>query len=385
MTISAEAVQVPFLDLKMQYSSIRDQILDAVHEVLDSGIFIGGQRVEQFEEEFARSVGVKYAVGVSSGTAALELALKASNIGVGAEVIVPANSFFATAEAVSNVGAVPVFADVEPDTFHLAISAVERCITKNTRAVIPVHLYGSAMNLEQLNDLCAHHRLEMIEDAAQAHGISHNGMKVGSAGRLTCFSFYPGKNLGAYGDAGAVTGNDASRIETIRLLRDHGSPKKYQHTLVGTNARIDALQAAVLSVKLRHLHGWNAMRVERAKKYNSLFSGSRIRAPLVPVEGSHNFHLYVVRVKQRDAVRNQLQIRGIQTGIHYPVPLHLTEAYRPQSRALLGTLPIAEMLAAEILSLPLFPELTEDQQEYVAATLIEISQTFKQVTDERKY
>jgi dTDP-4-amino-4,6-dideoxygalactose transaminase len=371
-TSSAVRLEVPFVDLKAQYNSIKSEVLEAVRQVLDSGHFVGGEYVERFEEEFARFAGAKYAVGVSSGTSALELALKAANVAPGDEVIVPANSFFATAEAVSNIGAVPVFADVDPKTFHLDVSALERRVSKKTRAIIPVHLYGYAMDLTELEQLCTRHRLELIEDAAQAHGVGRQGSKVGASGRLTCFSFYPGKNLGAYGDAGAVTCNDPERVQSIRVLRDHGSPTKYRHSVIGTNARLDAVQAAILSVKLPHLNCWNSLRVAHAKSYAAAFAGSNVCAPAIAPDGEHNFHLFVIRVANRDAVKNHLQQSGIQTGIHYPVPLHLTDAYQALGYPKAGSMPVTEKLAEEILSLPMFPELSSAQIEYTAEAVREV-------------
>jgi dTDP-4-amino-4,6-dideoxygalactose transaminase len=373
MTTSAVRLEVPFVDLKAQYSSIKDEVLDAVRRVFDSGHFVGGEYLEKFEEEFARFTGAKYAVGLSSGTSALELALKAADIQPGDEVIVPANTFFATAEAVSNVGAVPVFADVTPETFHLDVASVERRISKKTRAVMPVHLYGYAMDLTGLEQVCARHRLELIEDAAQAQGVGRNRVQVGGSGRLTCFSFYPGKNLGAYGDAGAVTCNDLERVERLRILRDHGSPAKYRHSVVGTNARLDAVQAAILSVKLPYLNGWNALRVRHAKSYTAALAGSKVDAPALPPDGEHNFHLFVVRVDDRDAVKHHLQQNGIQTGIHYPVPLHLTDAYQALGHPKAGSFPVTERLAGEILSLPMYPELKEEQIDYVVQNLLDSS------------
>ena len=373
MTPTAVQLEVPFVDLKAQYNSIKEEVLDTIRRVLDSGHFVGGEYVEKFESEFARFTGAKYAVGVSSGTSALELALKAANIGPGNEVIVPANSFFATAEAVSNIGAVPVFSDVDAKTFHLDIAGVERRITKKTRAVIPVHLYGYAMDLTELEKLCARHGLELIEDAAQAHGVGRNGAPVGASGRLTCFSFYPGKNLGAYGDAGAVTCNDPQRVQSLRVLRDHGSPAKYRHSVIGTNARLDAVQAGILSVKLTHLNGWNGLRVSHAKRYAAAFAGSQVIAPTVPADGQHNFHLFVVRVAGRDGLKDRLQKAGIQTGIHYPVPLHLTDAYQALGYPKAGSMPVTEKLAGEILSLPMYPELGREQIDYVVQTVREFS------------
>jgi dTDP-4-amino-4,6-dideoxygalactose transaminase len=367
----SNAVTVPFLDLTSQFESIREEIMDAIDQVFVSGQFVGGEWVERFEEQFARFVGSTYAIGVGSGTAALELALKAAQIGAGDEVILPANSFFATAEAVSNVGARPVFADVNPRTFHLDVASLERLITARTRAIIPVHLYGWSMDMTALQNLADRHRLTIIEDAAQAHGTERDGIPVGGSGRLTCFSFYPGKNLGAYGDGGVVTCNDEVHAERLRLLRDHGSPAKYVHVIVGTNSRLDALQAAVLSVKLRYLHEWNARRVQHAMAYAATLRNAYIQVPEVPSGREHNFHLFVIRAKNRDALRQHLHARGIGTGIHYPEPLHLTPAYRKLGYAMRGSLPVAEALAPEILSLPMYPELSKSQRDQVTEAVLE--------------
>lgn len=353
-------VTIPLVDLKSQLVSIRTEIMDAIDRVFVSGQFVGGQWVETFEEQFARFVGSRYAVGVGSGTAALELALKTAGIANGDEVIVPANSFFATAEAVSNVGARPVFADVAPATFHLDVNSVERVMTPKTRAIIPVHLYGRAMDLTALQEVADRRGLTIIEDAAQAHGTERNGIHTGGSGRLTCFSFYPGKNLGAYGEAGVVTCNDPVHTERLRLLRDHGSPAKYVHQIVGTNSRLDAIQAAVLSVKLQYLREWNARRVQNAKTYAARLRKACIQLPEIPSGREHNFHLFVVRVNNRDGLRAHLKACDIATGIHYPHPLHLTPAYR-DSGCPLPSLPVSEALASEILSLPMYPELMESQ------------------------
>ena len=367
----SNAVTIPFLDLTSQFESIRDEVMDAVDRVFVSGQFVGGEWVERFEEQFARFVGSRYAIGVGSGTAALELALKAAQIGAGDEVILPANSFFATAEAVSNVGARPVFADVNPRTFHLDVASAERLMTARTKAIIPVHLYGWAMDMTAFQNLADRHRLTIIEDAAQAHGTERDGIPVGGSGRLTCFSFYPGKNLGAYGDGGIVTCNDEVHAERLRLLRDHGSPAKYVHVIVGTNSRLDALQAAVLSVKLRYLREWNARRLRHAMDYEAKLRHASIQVPEVPSGREHNFHLFVVRTKNRDALRQHLHACGIGTGIHYPEPLHLTPAYRKLGYAMRGSLPVSEALASEILSLPMYPELSESQTDQVTEAVLE--------------
>jgi dTDP-3-amino-3,4,6-trideoxy-alpha-D-glucose transaminase len=368
MTTSAQ-VRVPFLDLRAQYASIKDEVDDAVHAVLDSGHFVGGEWVEKFEHEFAQYVGAKYAVGVGSGTAALELALKTAHVAPDDEVIVPANSFFATAEAVSSVGAKPVFTDVSRLTFHMDASFVERLLTPRTRAILPVHLYGRFADLSEIERLAAIRDIQIIEDACQAHGAGRNGVKIGGSGRLTCFSFYPGKNLGAYGDGGAVTCNDQKSAQTIRLLRDHGSQAKYSHVAIGTNSRLDAIQAAVLSVKLRHLDNWNALRVRHAKTLAHSLGGPEILLPTLPPEEEHNFHLFVVRTLNRDAFRDFLRERGIETGIHYPVPLHLTPAYQALGYPGRGSLPVAETLAEEIVSLPMYAELSREQVEHLVSAV----------------
>ena len=374
--MNSNSVTVPFLDLKPQLEFLREEVMEAINQVLATGQFVGGEWVERFEEQFARFVGSRYAIGVGSGTAALELALKAAQIGVDDEVILPANSFFATAEAVSNVGAQPIFADVDPTTFHLDLASTERLITAKTRAIIPVHLYGRAMDLTALQQLADRHRLTIIEDAAQAHGTERDGIPVGGSGRLTCFIFYPGKNLGAFGDAGAVTCNDRVHAERLRLLRDHGSPAKYVHLIVGTNSRLDAVQAAVLSVKLRYLREWNARRVQHAKAYAMRLGNGSVHVPEIPSGREHNFHLFVIRVQQRDGLRQYLQARGIGTGIHYPRPLHLTPAYRELGYMTPPHLPVSETLAAEILSLPMYPELTQSQTDRVTEV---VSEFFDQV------
>jgi dTDP-4-amino-4,6-dideoxygalactose transaminase len=369
--VNNNSVTIPFLDLKSQFELIRKDITDAIDRVLVSGQFVGGEWVERFEEQFARFVGSRYAIGVGSGTAALELALKTAQIGAGDEVIVPANSFFATAEAVSNVGARPVFGDVDPMTFHLDVTSVERLITPRTRAIIPVHLYGRIMDMTEFQELAEEHGLTIIEDAAQAHGTERNGICLGESGRLTCFSFYPGKNLGAYGDGGIVTCDDPVHATRLRLLRDHGSPAKYVHVIVGTNSRLDAIQAAVLSVKLHYLRDWNALRVQHAMAYVSRLRNACVAMPEIPPGREHNFHLFVIRVKNRDALKLHLHARGIGTGIHYPEPLHLTAAYRDLGYPMPGDLPVSEALAREILSLPMYPELSDSQVEQVSDAVLQ--------------
>jgi dTDP-4-amino-4,6-dideoxygalactose transaminase len=359
----------PFVDLRAQYECIRTEVDAAIHRVLESTHFVGGPQLAAFEEEFAAFVGARYCVGVANGTEAITLALKAAGIGRGDEVLVPANSFFASAEAVSNANAVPIFVDVDPMTFHMSLVRAEEAITSRTRAIIPVHLYGLAMDLSGFETLAASRNLVMIEDCAQAHGAEIHGKVIGSSGRLTCYSFYPGKNLGAYGDGGAVTTSDPDLEARLRMLRDHGSLVKYEHRVIGTNSRLDSLQAAVLSVKLRYLPQWNDARRRHARKYAAALEDSSIIPPAIPEGNQHVFHLFVVRCSRRDKLKHFLEEKGIQTGVHYPFPLHLTEAYQALGAPGSGSKPIAEMLAGEILSLPIYPELSERQIEHVILAL----------------
>jgi dTDP-4-amino-4,6-dideoxygalactose transaminase len=373
--MSDSKIKIPFLDLRQQYRSLQAELQAVIIEVLESAQYVGGKWVEQFEQEFAAYVGAEQVIALSSGTAALELSLKAVGIGSGDEVIVPGNSFFATAEAVSNVGATPVFVDVDLMTGHLDPLAAERAITARTRAVIPVHLYGWAVDLQPFEKLTEKHSLWLIEDAAQAHGVGRAGKRVGSSGRLTCFSFYPGKNLGALGDAGAVSVNDPVLADRIRQLRDHGSPAKYRHAIIGTNARMASIQAAALSVKLAYLDQWNQQRYENAKLYLESLREFGVGLPVLPPQTEHNFHLFVIRLQRRDDLRTHLLQEGIESGIHYPVPLHLTDAYQALGAPKAGSLPVTEKLANEILSLPMFPELTPGQIELVARSIAQFTRT----------
>ena len=371
--IPAQAINVPFVDLRAQYAQIKDEVRRGIDELLETAHFVGGPPVERFEGSFAEYVGANYAIGVSNGTCALEIALRVLEIGPGDEVIVPANSFFATAEAVSNVGGTPVFADVDPDTYHIDVQSARQVITCHTRAIIPVHLFGRAMDLRPIAALAAEYDLDIIEDAAQAHGSRFDGTPIGGSGRLTCFSFYPGKNLGAYGDAGAITTNNAKHQQRAAMLRDHGSRLKYRHELVGTNARMDALQAAVLSTKLKYLEGWNQARRAHAAAYIRGLSDLPLSLPQMSHEDEHVFHLFVIRTAARNQLRDFLQQRNIATGIHYPVPLHLTPAYQRLGAVQKGALPQAENAADEILSLPMYPELSEEQRNHVISSIEEFA------------
>lgn len=352
---------IPFVDLRAQYQSIKEEVDEAIARVLDSTAFVLGREVEAFEAAFAEYVGARYCVGLSSGTAAIQLAVMACGMGAGDEVIVPANTFFATAEGVSTAGATPVFVDADPVSYAIDVSKIEAALTKRTRAIMPVHLYGQAADLDPIFDIAARHNLFVIEDAAQAHGSKYKGRRVGALGRAGCFSFYPGKNLGAYGEGGAVVTNDADVAHHVRLLRDHGSEQKYRHEIIGYNFRLEGIQGAVLCVKLRHLDEWNALRREHAARYNELLASCRgLVLPREMNNTHHVYHLYVVQSDARDAMQKQLTEAGVQTGIHYPVPVHLQPAYASHGYAK-GDFPEAERQAARVLSLPMFPELTEEQ------------------------
>jgi dTDP-4-amino-4,6-dideoxygalactose transaminase len=369
-------LNIPFVDLRAQYATLREEVTAAVLTVLEGSQYIGGAPVEKFEHEFADFVGAKYCVGVANGTDAITLAARALGLGAGDEVLVPANTFFATAEAISNSGARPVFVDVDPITFHMDAVSAAKSVTERTKAIVPVHLYGRAMDMRPFEELAGRNGLSIIEDCAQAHGASIDGKTVGSSGRLTCYSFYPGKNLGAYGDGGAITTSDTELMEKLRMLRDHGSAAKYDHSIVGWNSRLDALQAAVLSVKLRFLHDWNEARRKHAKRFANALRSSPILPPEIPEDNQHVFHLFIIRCSQRDRLKQFMANKGIQTGIHYPVPLHLTAAYQTLGAPGRGAIPIAESLASEILSLPMYAELSEEGIDYILLALEEFVDTY---------
>lgn len=360
-------MQVPFVDLGIQYKVIRSELEVEFQKVFEKTAFIMGSIVKDFEEAFAQYCGVKYAIGVANGTDALILALKALGIGPGDEVITAVNTFIATAEAIIHAGATPIFVDCDPHTYNIDVTQIEAKITPRTKAIIPVHLYGQPAQMDAILEIAKKYNLYVIEDAAQAHGAFYNGQKVGSIGHVACFSFYPAKNLGAYGDAGAVVTNDDEIALTVRKLRDHGGITKYQHDLVGYNSRLDTLQAAVLLVKLKYLDEWNKQRQKNAQLYNKLLSKvPGVITPSVLNGATHVYHLYVVRIEgnSRDELQRYLKERGIQTGIHYPKPLHLTPALKYLGDQA-GDFPVAERYSQEILSLPMYPELTEEQITYV--------------------
>jgi dTDP-4-amino-4,6-dideoxygalactose transaminase len=356
---------VPFVDLKAQYHSIKSEIDAAVMRVLADAVFVLGHEAEGFEQAFAEYVGARYCVGVNSGTAAIQLALIAYGVGAGDQVIVPVNGFFATAEAVSNTGATPVFVDADSISYQIDVARIEAAITPRTRAIIPVHLYGQAADLDPIFELAKRRGLIVIEDAAQAHGAEYKGSRVGALGEAGCFSFYPAKNLGAYGEAGAVATDDELIARQVRLLRDHGSDSKYHHEVVGHNCRLEAIQAAVLNVKLPYLETWNDLRRAHAEHYHELLKDTELVLPKEMPYARHVYHLYVVQSAARDELQKKLSAAGIQTGIHYPIPVHLQPAYASLGHKR-GDFPEAERQSDRVLSLPMFAELTEEQITSVA-------------------
>lgn len=361
-------MKVPFVDLQGQHATIAAEVQAAIQQVLERSDFILGDEVGRFEEEFARYIGVRHATGVGSGLAALELALRAYGIGVGDEVITAANTFIATLLAISAVGARPVLVDADPGTYNLDPSALAAAITPRTRAILPVHLYGQPAELEPILAMAERHHLVVIEDAAQAHGAAYAGRRAGAWGHAAAFSFYPAKNLGAYGDAGMVVTNDGVIAEKVRQLRNYGERVKYEHVVTGTNSRLDTIQAAVLRVKLRYLDQWNAARREHAAAYNAVLAELPVELPATAAKAVHIYHLYVVQLDNRDQVQEALHAQEISTGIHYPIPIHLQQAcvdlgYRR------GDFPVTERAAGRILSLPMYPEMTRAQREHVATAL----------------
>jgi len=356
-------VSIPLVDLKAQYATIKPDVDAAIQRVLDHTGFILGAEVAAFEDAFARSLDANAVVGVASGTAALQLALQACGVRRGDEVITTAHTFIATTEAVSNLGATPVFVDIDPDTFNIDPNLVEAAITTRTRAILPVHLYGRPAPMDELMDIGKRRGLAVIEDAAQAHGGRYRGRPCGSIGDLACFSFYPGKNLGAYGDGGAVSGNDPDLLARVRKLRDHGRISKYEHDEIGYGERLDAIQAAVLGVKLGYLADWVDARRRHARTYSRLLDGVPVTTPSEDPADDHAFHLYVLRSTHRDELLKRLVEAGIGAGIHYPIPLHRQPAYRDLPPV---SLPHTDAAAAEVLSLPLYPELAAEDLETVA-------------------
>ncbi len=359
---------IPPFDLKRQYATLKPEVDAAIGTVLERGAFILGEEVNAFEREFAAYCGVSHAVGVGSGTEALHLALLACDIGPGDEVITVAHTAVATVAAIELAGARPVLVDLDPRRGTLAPALLERAITPRTRAVIPVHLYGCPAELAPILEIARGRNLRVIEDCAQAHGALYQGKRVGSWGDIAAFSFYPTKNLGAYGDGGAIVTHDAALAERLRLLREYGWAQRYVSTIKGLNSRLDELQAAILRVKLRHLDAWNARRRELARIYGARLNPASLQLPIEPEDGAHVYHLYVIRTPERDALRAFLREHGVGTLIHYPMPVHLQPAYAELGYGP-GSLPETEAAAEQVLSLPLYPELRDDEVEAVCAAV----------------
>lgn len=356
-------MQVPFVDLAAQYKDIAQDVDAAMKNVITKTAFILGQDVASFEQEFAAFCDTQYAIGVDSGTSALELILRAYGIGAGDEVITVANTFIATTLAISYTGATPVLVDIDPATYNLDVSKIEAAITPRTKAIMPVHLYGQPADMDCVLDIAKQHNLRVIEDASQAHGARYKGKRAGSLGDAAAFSFYPAKNLGAYGDGGMVVTNDPHMDEEIRMLRNYGQKKKYHHVRLGFNRRLDTLQAAVLRIKLQALDAANAARRQHAKQYHELLADCSIVLPTEADYAESVYHLYVIRLKDRDALAAHLQENGVASGIHYPVPIHLHAAHEDLDYQL-GDFPISESYAEQILSLPMYPEMTSEMVDY---------------------
>ena len=362
---STTQVKVPFLDLGAQYRAIKPEIDSAISKIFETSQFVLGEEVAGFEDEFAKYSGAAHGVAVNSGTSALHLAALAAGIGPGDEVITVPNTFVATVAAIRYTGARAVYVDIDPVRFTMLPAALEAAITPRTKAIIPVHLYGQPADMDPILEVARRHELVVIGDAAQAHGAKYKGRAIGSLGDLVCFSFYPGKNLGAYGEGGMVVTSNEAYAKTIRMLRDWGQDRKYHHLLAGYNYRMEGMQGAILRVKLRYLEQWTEARRAHAARYGELLGGSGVGIPSEAREVRHVYHVYAVRTNERAAVMKALAEQGIQTGIHYPVPVHLQPAYADPAYAR-GSFPLAEQAADEVLSLPMFAELTEDHLQTIA-------------------
>lgn len=360
---------IPFLDLKSQFKQIEDKVIPVITEAMRKGAFIGGPQVSGFESEFAAYCESPYCIGVGSGTDALRFALLAAGVTTGDEVITVPNTFIATSEAISQVGAKPVFVDISEDTCNMDPSKIESAINSKTKAVIPVHLYGQPADMDHILAIAEKYNLVVIEDACQAHGALYKGKRAGSLGIAGCFSFYPGKNLGAFGEAGAVVTKSQSLAKKIRMIRDHGQAKKYFHSIEGFNGRLDAIQAAILRIKLKYLPDWTEARKQAAKEYTKQLEGvPGIVTPKIADGVESVFHLYVIHTENRDKLQSFLADNGIASGLHYPLPLHLQEAYQHLNYSK-GDFPVAERSALKLLSLPMFPEITNEQIEYTVSKI----------------
>jgi dTDP-4-amino-4,6-dideoxygalactose transaminase len=359
---------IPLVDLKAQYHNIKDEIDAAITRVLESSQFVLGDEVAVFEEEFAAYCGARHGIAVNSGTSALHLALLAAGIGLGYEVITVPFTFVATVAAICYTGARPVFVDIEPRSYTMDVNQLEGAITERTKAILPVHLYGQPADMDPILEIARRYGLVVIEDAAQAHGAEYKGRRVGSIGDLGCFSFYPSKNLGAYGEGGMVVTNNPEYARTIRMLRDWGQERKYHHVLKGYNYRMEGMQGAILRVKLRHLEAWTEVRRAHARRYNDFLAGSRMILPQEVPGRRHVYHIYGIQVQDRATVQQVLKEQRISTGVHYPIPVHLLPAYTDLGYGE-GDFPVSEQIADRELSLPMFAELSEEQQQNVATTL----------------
>jgi len=363
-------MNIPFVDLRKQYAPFKDEILSGISKVLDGMQLFLGENVQQLEKEFAQFCGAVHGIGVSDGTSALQIILRAMDIGPGDEVITVSHTFIATAEAIVLAGAKPVFVDIDPSTYLMDVSQIEAKITPRTKAILPVHLYGQTVDMDPLLEIASRHGLRVIEDACQAHGAEYKGRKAGTLGDAAGFSFYYSKNLGGYGEGGFISTNDADLAAKMRKVRDHGSGVRYHHDLIGVNGRLDEIQAVVLRAKLPHLASWNEKRREHARLYNELLKGT---SAVIPTENSGNtpvYHLYVIRTPKRDELQAFLKDQGVFTGIHYPIPVHLQKAmeflgYKP------GDLPVTEQAVTEILSLPMYAELSDDEISYTVRKINE--------------
>ena len=361
-------MNVAFLDIKRQYASIKEELDQAVFSVLSHAKFIMGPEVKAFEEQIAKYCGTKFAIGVASGTDALLLSLRACGVGPGDEVITSGFSFFATAGVITRLGAIPVYVDIDPDTYNIAPDKIEEKITPKTKAIMPVHLFGQCADMNPIMEIAKKHNLKVVEDAAQAIGSEYKGKKAGNLSDFGCFSFFPSKNLGAAGDGGMVVTNDPEMADLVRMLRVHGAKPKYYHSIVGYNSRLDTLQAAILSVKLKYLDGWTQKRREHADVYNAAFKDLDI---ITPVEEDFNYHIYnqyTIALKNRDRLREVLKENQIGHDVYYPVPLHLQECYKSLGYKE-GNLPVTEKNAREVVSIPVYPELAEEEQSFVIETI----------------
>jgi len=360
---------IPFVDLKREYEEIKEEVNQAIQKVLESGWFILGGEAERFEKEFSKYVGVKYAIGVNSGSDALYLALKALGIREGDEVITVSHTFISTVDAIVRNGAKPIFIDIETETYCMDVTRIEEKITSRTKAILPVHLYGHTADMDPIMKIARKYGLCVVEDACQAHGAEYRGKKAGSIGDVGCFSFYPTKNLGAYGDGGMIVTSNEGLAEQLKMLRNYGQSKKYYHDFMGVNSRLAEIQATVLRVKLKHLDKWNEKRRVIAKVYNELLKGTEIVAPVERECTKHVYHLYVIRCKDRDMLQQRLLENGIQTQIHYPIPVHKQKAYFDLGYDV--QLPVTEKVCGEVLSLPMYPFISNDEVSLIVETIMD--------------